>query len=94
MMKNITYVPEDKTYVFECPHCDGMVQVKEKQVQCQIFRHGATKANNKQINPHATQEECERLVEGDLIYGCGKPFRIFKAEGSLTWTHADKCDYI
>jgi len=29
-----------------------------------------------QINPHSTKEECEHYVRNNMIYGCGKPFRI------------------
>jgi amino acid transporter len=32
--------------------------------------------NEKQINPHSPKELCEYYIKNDLIYGCGKPFRI------------------
>jgi hypothetical protein len=86
--KEITYIEADKTYVFECPHCDMMIQVGIQEVQCKIFRHGAMKTNTKdQINPHTPEKECDRLKENDLIYGCGKPFCIKDM-------YAEECDYI
>jgi hypothetical protein len=57
-----------------CPHCDAIVEILE--LNCKIFRHGIYKNNNQQINPHASKEECDSLVVNDLIYGCGKPFRV------------------
>lgn len=39
------------------------------------------------INPHASKEECERLVREGLIYGCGGAFRF---DGKTV----EKCDYI
>ena len=64
--------------VVACPHCYDTILISA--INCQIFRHGAYKANNEQIPPHTSQAECERLAGGDLIYGCGKPFRIVKNE--------------
>ena len=39
----VQYVPEDNSYVFNCPHCENPVQVQRDQVNCQIFRHGQMK---------------------------------------------------
>jgi len=73
-------------YVIDCPHCSDPVQIES--VQCGIFRHGAYKENaNRQIPPHASKEECDRLVANDLIYGCGKPFRF---DGAIV----SQCNYI
>lgn len=80
--------------VVSCPQCHEIVLISE--INCQIFRHGAYKANNEQIPPHTSQVECERLVEGKLIYGCGKPFRIVvdkKKEGDEKFI-AIICEYI
>jgi hypothetical protein len=60
-------------YVF-CPHCQGQVLIE--QVNCRIFRHAVYKETGEPINPHATQEECNRLIVEQLIYGCAGPFRL------------------
>jgi hypothetical protein len=60
--------------IFECPHCQELIEIIE--MNCKIFRHGVFKKNMKQLNPHEKEEECKRVKEKDLIYGCGKPFRI------------------
>ena len=28
------------------------------------------------MNPHASKEECKKLLENDLIYGCACPLQI------------------
>lgn len=66
--------------VMQCPHCQDYVLISA--INCQIFRHASYKANDEQIPPHTSQTECERLANGGLIYGCGKPFRIIKDENS------------
>jgi hypothetical protein len=67
-----------------CPHCGGEIQIIE--LNCKIFRHGFYK-NGKQLNPHASKEECEHAVKKNLVYGCGKPFQIIEGK-------AIKCEYI
>ncbi len=76
--------------IISCPHCDQNILVMEKEINCAIFRHGSYKINLKQINPHEKKEECDRLAKEDLIFGCGKPFRIIKEEEYK----AIICDYI
>jgi len=56
--------------VVQCPHCDNPVQIAK--IACGIFRHGTLKKKGKQINPHATQAQCESYLKKDLVYGCGK----------------------
>ena len=73
----------------QCPHCNGTVIVE--QLNCKIFRHGIFKKNGKQIDPHAKKEECNEYIEKDLIYGCGKPFRVIEKEDKY---EAEICDYI
>jgi len=76
-------------YVFNCPHCQMLVQVPRDGLNCQIFRHGVLKSNpDVQIPPHASQAECEQLVANGLIYGCGKPF-IYRGGDA-----AEICGYI
>jgi hypothetical protein len=76
--------------VINCPHCNDLILIEE--LNCKIFRHGVIKSTNQQINPHASKAECDNMILNNLIYGCGKPFKIniidninFKAE---------ICDYI
>ena len=73
----------------QCPHC-GQYAIIE-QVNCAIFRHGVFKSNMSQINPHLSKLNCDKLIENNLIYGCGKPFRIIKE--NCIWV-AVICDYI
>lgn len=61
-----------------CPNCGEYIIIE--QINCAIFRHGVYKHTMCQINPHAPKAECDELKEKDLIYGCGKPFRIVKKE--------------
>ena len=44
-----------------------------------------------QINPHETEENCNYLIKNDLIFGCGKPFRIITNDTKYI---AIICDYI
>jgi hypothetical protein len=71
-----------------CPHCGGGFQVNIKQFNCRIFRHGILKRTYKQINPHLPKAKCDELAEKDLIWGCGKPFRITKTN------QVEICGYI
>ena len=69
-----------------CPHCDALVEIKE--LNCRIFRHAIMKKTHKQINPHASKSECERLFKQGKVYGCAKPFRIDEDGNAVI------CDYI
>lgn len=75
-----------------CPHCYCMVEIPPRQLNCAIFRHAIYKDTLKQLDPHAPRDVCDRLVAHDLIYGCGKPFRVVMSGGG-EWT-AQVCDYI
>jgi hypothetical protein len=79
--------PTPDIWMVSCPHCGIAVEVVE--LNCRIFRCGILKATFTQISPHLPKEECDTLVEHNLIYGCGKPFRI--PEGSRD---AVVCEYI
>jgi len=92
--KEITYNQTENIFEFNCPHCDSIVIVNFNEVNCQIFRHAVLKENGNQINPHASKQECDDLIQNNLIYGCGKPFRIYKDNNSLNWNYVDICDYI
>jgi len=74
-MNNILeYDNDQKTYYFNCPHCEKMIAVQKKDIRCTRFCHGNMKIDNKPISPYTTKLESEKLLENDLIYGCGKPF--------------------
>jgi len=68
----------DGFYYFECPHCKNMVQVKDNEVNCTIFRCGVFKQGGGNIPPHTKKEECDRLFDEGKIYGCSKPFKFDK----------------
>ena len=68
-----------------CPNCGAYAVIDE--INCTIFRHAVYKTNLQPINPHATKEECEKLLANDEIYGCAKPF---KYDGKTI----EICDYI
>lgn len=72
-----------------CPHCNKYIEIIE--INCGIFRHGTYKSNNEQIDPHLKKEECDNLIKNDLIYGCGKPFKIIEKNNKL---EVIICDYI
>ena len=75
--------------IINCPHCNDSIIIEE--LNCKIFRHGILKDTNTQINPHSTKIECDKYILNDLIYGCGKPFRIIKKDNNYT---VEICDYI
>ena len=76
----------DDFYLFFCPHCNMTIFVYKNERNCGIFRCAIHK-QGKAINPHASKEDCEKLVIDDMIYGCGKPFIIRNF-------HVEPCDYI
>lgn len=91
--KEVQHITKDHCYIFACPHCELPVQVLENEVNCQIFRHGVMKSTNSQVNPHASKEHCDRLVEQDLVYGCCKPFKLIRGQNGVV-EYAECCDYI
>jgi len=72
-----------------CPHCLDPVLIEK--LNCCIFRHGIMKDSMKQMNPHASKEECDSLFSQGLIFGCGKPFKIIKTGNHIC---VEVCDYI
>lgn len=75
--------------VLKCPHCNEHIIIEK--INCAIFRHGTLIKNGKQIDPHSPKEMCDYYVKNNLIYGCGKPFRIINNNGTLD---TEICDYI
>lgn len=77
--------------IVTCPHCSQMIIINKKEIYCCIFRHGILKSNNKQIDPHTNKELCDKYVNKNLIWGCGRPFKlIIKNNIFIT----EKCGYI
>ena len=74
-----------------CPHCQDVILIYLKELNCHIFRHGIYKNNHKQIDPHLDKKTCDYLSQNKLIYGCGKPFKIVKENNDF---FAEICDYI
>jgi hypothetical protein len=74
-----------------CPHCDNAIQIFRNEINCAIFRHGVLKSSGVQVNPHLPKIECDKLISQDLIFGCGKPFRLIKDNENYK---AEICDYI
>jgi hypothetical protein len=81
----------DDYIVVKCPHCDSLIYIKKKELNCKIFRHGVYKQSLKQMDPHMKKIECDNLVKKELIYGCGKPFKIVIENNNY---HVKKCGYI
>lgn len=77
--------------ILKCPHCHDYVLIYKKEFNCKIFRHAYYRDSYKQIDPHMKKEECIRLLEQGLIYGCGKPFKLIELNNEYI---LEKCDYI
>ena len=75
-------------HVISCPHCDVTIVVAKNEVACAVFRCGVLKDSLVGIPSHASQQQCEQLVQQNKIYGCGKPFRL------VAGNNAEICDYI
>ena len=77
--------------IFNCCHCKNDFIVNTKDFNCKILRHGYYKKDFTQINPHLSKEQCLKLIEDNLIYGCGKPLRIIEINEKNS---VEICDYI
>ena len=73
----------------ECPACKINLEIIE--LNCCIFRCGIIKKSFKQIDPHLSKIECEKLIKNDEIYGCGSPFQVIKNNEEYKTII---CDYI
>jgi len=82
----------DGFHLLACPHCQGTVIVQQNELNCRIFRHGVYLSTSEPIPPHTHKAECDRLVEQNLIAGCGKPFQVVHQEDGSEL--AVLCDYI
>jgi hypothetical protein len=88
MQSNADPLNKDQFYFVTCPHCMGLIGVLKSELNCRIFRHAILKSTLQPINPHATKEICDALIQNNLIYGCGKPFFINEKVEAVI------CDYI
>ena len=86
-MSKIIFDKESNIYYFNCPHCDMLCQVHKSDIRCTIFRHAIYKKNLQNVNPHASKEECEKMLLNNEVYGCAKPFKF-------TGTNVEVCGYI
>ena len=68
-----------------CPHCHQHLWIEE--INCGIFRCGLYKETFEQLPPHLKENECTRVREEGLIYGCAKPFRYDGKDVTI-------CEYI
>ena len=75
--------------IVKCPHCHDYVLIEK--LNCCIFRHGIFQKNGHQIDPHSSKNLCDLYRKKNLIYGCGKPFKIILKEKKYI---AEICDYI
>jgi len=75
--------------ILKCPHCNNFIIIEK--LNCGIFRHGIFKNNNIQIDPHSKKEMCDFYIINNLIYGCGKPFKISITNNKY---HIEICEYI
>jgi hypothetical protein len=72
-----------------CPHCQEYIIIEK--INCGIFRHGVLKKDGKQLNPHLPKNACDYYFNSNMIYGCGKPFKILLKDDVYV---AEICDYI
>ena len=82
---------ENEYVIIQCPHCKDYITVYLKEYNCKIFRHGVYKNTLKQIDPHLSKLECDRLFNKKLIYGCGKPFQVLIENNQVI---IKRCHYI
>ena len=88
----MTTINSSSDYIIvSCPHCNEYIFTYMGEFNCKIFRHGVFKKNNKQIDPHLCKIICDKLKKLDLIYGCGKPYKLIKKDN--VWK-TEICGYI
>lgn len=89
---------ESIIYTLECPHCGGIIEICENQINCSIFRHARWKDPQKELktpfSPHAPQKLCETSFKEGLIFGCGKPFKFKFINKTTRKGVLIPCDYV
>jgi hypothetical protein len=78
-------------FIFNCPHCNEIIFIYKNEINCKIFRHGIYKKNYEQINPHLDENNCDKLIKNNDIFGCGKPFQLIQKDDKY---EIIICDYI
>jgi hypothetical protein len=76
--------------IFKCPHCQDDIIVFLNEIFCKIFRHAIFKHNFEQVNPHLSKNECDKLIQNNMIFGCCKPFEIIIENNEY---FVIQCDY-
>lgn len=76
--------------ILECPHCKDYFMVAENELNCCIFRHAMFK-NGAKVDSHESEKNLEHWKQQNLIYGCGKPFKVSKVGDAYK---TEICDYI
>ena len=74
-------------FIVSCPSCGIYIEILT--IACGIYRCGIFKETGLQVNPHLPKDQCERIVKQNLIFGCGKPFRITDKN-----TPPELCEYL
>ena len=87
--RSIIIFMSQEAMIFNCPHCNLLIEVLTKDIACGIFRHGTFISNGNQMDPNSNKQLCDTMVQEQKIYGCGKPFRI-----DLNSKEVTICDYI
>jgi len=72
---------EGLVYRYMCPHCSLLLEVQQNDLNCCIFRHGVIKGQGP-VNPHASQQEIQRLKQTGKLIGCGGPHRLICVDGT------------
>jgi len=86
MSINIDTNDSNTILICHCPYPDCNIGIEIIEINCAIFRCGIYK-DGKQIDPHLSKEQCDKLKIEDKIWGCGRPFKL--VDGALI-----KCEYI
>jgi hypothetical protein len=81
----------DNYIIVSCPHCNDLIYIEKNEFNCHIFRHGIYKNSHKQIDPHLDKKSCIDITDKNLIYGCGKPFKLVYDKNTYSTI---VCDYI
>ena len=80
--------------ILECPHCNNLIQILKSQINCAIFRHGVFKTTFLQMCPHESKENCDKFINEELIYGCGKPCKLIIENETSEEYKLIVCEYI
>ncbi len=63
--------------IYDCPYCQGNIITYLSEINCRIFRHGFDIITNQQMNPHASESECKKILEENKnMQGCGGQYEI------------------